>query len=144
MPELLSNGQMFTSLLSPFPAHLLAHTNEVNDSRPKDSGYNKNHRKPASKGNSKGHSALESDQQPLNNLESTGFVHFILFSELQGGLPWWSKGEEFTRQSRGFDPRSGKIPHATEQLSPFATTTEPELRSERNHCHCSEKPMPRD
>ena len=27
----------------------------------------------------------------------------------------------------GFDPCSGKIPHAAEQLSPYATTTEPAL-----------------
>ena len=27
----------------------------------------------------------------------------------------------------GFEPWSGKIPHATEQLSPSATTTEPAL-----------------
>ena len=27
----------------------------------------------------------------------------------------------------GFNPWSGKIPHAAEQLSPCATTTEPEL-----------------
>ena len=27
----------------------------------------------------------------------------------------------------GSDPWSGKIPHAAEQLSPFATTTEPVL-----------------
>ena len=30
-------------------------------------------------------------------------------------------------QGHGFDPWSGKIPHATEQLSPGATTTEPAL-----------------
>ena len=29
----------------------------------------------------------------------------------------------------GFNPWSGKIPHATEQLSPCATTTEPALWS---------------
>ena len=27
----------------------------------------------------------------------------------------------------GFEPWSGKIPHAAEQLSPYATTTEPVL-----------------
>ena len=36
------------------------------------------------------------------------------------GLPWWLSGKESTCQSRrhGFDPCSGKIPHATGQLSP--------------------------
>ena len=35
-------------------------------------------------------------------------------------LPWWSSGWESTCQCRGhgFDPWPGKIPHATEQLSP--------------------------
>ena len=30
-------------------------------------------------------------------------------------------------KGHGFEPWPGKIPHATEQLSPCATTTEPEL-----------------
>ena len=30
-------------------------------------------------------------------------------------------------RGHGFDPWSGKIPHAAEQLSPSATTTEPAL-----------------
>ena len=47
------------------------------------------------------------------------------------GCPWWFNGKEFACQCRGhrFDPRSGKIPHAMEQLSPWATTTEPVLWS---------------
>ena len=32
-------------------------------------------------------------------------------------------------QGHGFDPWSGKIPHATEQLSLYTTTTESGLRS---------------
>ena len=45
------------------------------------------------------------------------------------GLPWWRSGGESTCQCRGhgFEPWSGKIPHAAEQLSPCATTTEPAL-----------------
>ena len=43
------------------------------------------------------------------------------------GLPWWRSGWESTCQCRGhgFKPWSRKIPHATEQLSPCTTTTEP-------------------
>ena len=43
------------------------------------------------------------------------------------GLPWWRSGWESACQCRGhgFEPWSGKIPHATEQLGPCATTTEP-------------------
>ena len=45
------------------------------------------------------------------------------------GLPWWLSGNESACQCRRhrFDPRSGKIPHAAEQLSPFTTTIEPVL-----------------
>ena len=44
-----------------------------------------------------------------------------------GGLPWWRSGWESACQcgGRGFEPWSGKIPHAAEQLGPWATTTEP-------------------
>ena len=43
------------------------------------------------------------------------------------GLPWWRSGWESACQCRGhgFEPWSGKIPHAVEQLNPWATTTEP-------------------
>ena len=43
------------------------------------------------------------------------------------GLPWWRSGWESACQCRGhgFEPWSGKIPHAAEQLGPCATTTEP-------------------
>ena len=45
------------------------------------------------------------------------------------GLPWWLSGKESTFQCRrcGFHPWSGKIPHATEHLSPCTTTTGPVL-----------------
>ena len=41
-------------------------------------------------------------------------------------FPWWSSGQESACQCRGhrFNPWCGKIPHAEEQLSPSATTTE--------------------
>ena len=43
------------------------------------------------------------------------------------GLPWWHNGWESACQCRGhgFEPWSGKIPHAAEQLGPCTTTTEP-------------------
>ena len=43
------------------------------------------------------------------------------------GLPWWRSGWESACRCRGhgFEPWSGKIPHAAEQLGPWATTTEP-------------------
>ena len=36
------------------------------------------------------------------------------------GLPWWHSGRESACQYRGhgFEPWSGKIPHAVEQLGP--------------------------
>ena len=43
------------------------------------------------------------------------------------GLPWRRSGWECACQCRGhgFEPWSGKIPHAAEQLGAWATTTEP-------------------
>ena len=43
------------------------------------------------------------------------------------GLPWWRSGWESACQCRGhgFEPWSGRIPHAAEQLGPWATTAEP-------------------
>ena len=60
------------------------------------------------------------------------------------GLPWWRSGWESACQCRthGFEPWSGKIPHATEQLGPWATITEPALRNKRGRD--SERPAHRD
>ena len=43
------------------------------------------------------------------------------------GLPWWRSGWESACQCRGqgFEPWSGKIPHAAQQLGPWARITEP-------------------
>ena len=51
------------------------------------------------------------------------------------GLPWWLSGKESACQCwrHGFDPWSGRIPQATEQLSSCPTTTEPVLLEPRNH-----------
>ena len=50
-----------------------------------------------------------------------------LIKIIPSGLPWWRSGWESACQCRGhgFDPWSGRIPHAAEQLGPWATTTEP-------------------
>ena len=65
------------------------------------------------------------------------------------GLPWWRSGWDSACQCRGhgFEPWSGKIPHAAEQLGPWATITEPArlepvLRNKRGHD--SERPTHRD
>ena len=59
-----------------------------------------------------------------NYLVTLGTTHLI-----NGwlGLPWWHSGWESACQCRGhgFEPWSGKIPHAEEQLGPWATITEP-------------------
>ena len=51
-------------------------------------------------------------------------------------LPWWRSGWETACQCRGhgFDPWSGKIPQAAEQLSPWATTTEPTCHNYWSPC----------
>ena len=45
------------------------------------------------------------------------------------GLPWWLSDKESACQCRRhrFDPWSGKIPHASEQLTPCTTTPDPAL-----------------
>ena len=60
------------------------------------------------------------------------------------GLPWWRSGWESACQcrGRGFEPWSGKIPHATEQLGPWATTTEACAPNKRGRD--SERPAHRD
>ena len=67
------------------------------------------------------------------------------------GLPWWRSGWESACRCRrhGFEPWSGKIPHAAEQLGRWATTTEPAhlepvLCNKRGHdserpAHCDEE-----
>ena len=65
------------------------------------------------------------------------------------GLPWWRSGWESACQCRGhgFEPWSGKIPHAAEWLGPWATIIEPArlepvLRNKRDRD--SERPAHRD
>ena len=69
--------------------------------------------------------------------------------QLKIGLPWWRSSWESACQcgGHGFEPWSGKFPHATEQLGPWATTTEPArlepvLRNKRGQD--SERPAHRD
>ena len=62
------------------------------------------------------------------NLQSSICLKFVNnIKNVALGLPWWCSGWESACQSRGhgFEPWSGKIPHATEQLGPWATITEP-------------------
>ena len=65
------------------------------------------------------------------------------------GLPWWRSGWESACQCRGhgFEPWSGRIPHAAEQLGPWTTITEPArlepvLRNKRGRDN--ERPAHRD
>ena len=55
------------------------------------------------------------------------------------GLPWWLSGKESDCQCRRhrFNPWSGKIRHAVEQLSLCTTTSEPVLHERSHH---NEKP----
>ena len=50
---------------------------------------------------------------------------------MKQGIPCWLSGTGSTCQGRrcGFSPSSGKIPHVTEKISPWATATEPVLSS---------------
>ncbi|KAJ8790503.1 hypothetical protein J1605_004476 [Eschrichtius robustus] len=62
------------------------------------------------------------------------------------GLLWWHSGWESACQCRGhgFEPWSRNIPHAAEQLSPHATTTEghmPRARALQQEKPPNEKPV---
>ena len=76
-------------------------------------------------------------------------MRILVLKNAEDGLPWWHSGWESACQCRGhgFEPWSGKIPHAAEQLGPWATITEP-ARLEpvlRNKRGCdSERPAHRD
>ena len=80
---------------------------------------------------------------------SDGTFFKFLFKNEYSGLPWWRSGWESACRCRGhgFEPWSGKIPHAAEQLGPWATTTEP-VRLEPVLCNKrgrdSERPTHRD
>ena len=85
-------------------------------------------------------SSISEDQAPSSQTCELRF---------QAGLPWWRSGWESACQCRGhgFEPWSGRIPHAAEQLGPWATTTEPArlehvLRNKRGRN--SERPAHRD
>ena len=76
-------------------------------------------------------------------------ITLYFFKKREMGLPWWRSGWESACQcrARGFEPWSGKIPHAAEQLGPWATITEPArlepvLRNKRGRD--SERPAHRD
>ena len=76
-------------------------------------------------------------------------IYFFYYLKIVLGLPWWRSGCESACQCRahGFEPWSGRIPHAAERLGPWATTTEP-ARLElvlRNRRGCDgERPAHRD
>ena len=67
----------------------------------------------------------------------SNLIHYVngksthLLKKCYRRLPWWLSGIEPACQcwGQGFSPWSGKIPGASEQPSPHATTTEPALQS---------------
>ena len=58
--------------------------------------------------------------------EEPGVLQSIRLQESDTGLPWWPSGKEPTCQCRrhGFDPWSGTVPHAAEQLSQCTIATQ--------------------
>ena len=65
------------------------------------------------------------------NIRAPQYIRQMLtaIEEEIDGPPLWHSGQESSCQcsGHGFNPWAGKIPHAAEQLSPCATTTEPVL-----------------
>ena len=74
------------------------------------------------------HAAAITFKRPI--LGGQGWDEILQFCSKEmnsNGFPWWRSGWESACQcrGRGFEPWSGKISHAAEQLGPWATTTEP-------------------
>ena len=89
------------------------------------------------------------DEKKSKSPTESQYPEITTIKILMHGLPWWRSGWESACQCRGhgFEPWSGKIPHAEEQLGPWATTTEPArlepvLRNKRGRD--SERPAHRD
>ena len=60
-------------------------------------------------------------------LSSSRLSYILMIKNKISGLPWWRSGWESACQCRGhgFEPWSGRIPHAAERLGPWATIAEP-------------------
>ena len=58
--------------------------------------------------------------------KEAGSKLYTSYKNSKRGLPWWCSGWESAYQCRGhgFEPWSGKIPHAVERLGPWAMITE--------------------
>ena len=70
----------------------------------------------------------------VSHLSGKGVWEILTLFKDYNGLPWWHSGWESTCQGRGhrFNSWPGKIPHATEQLSPCTITAEPKCCSYRS------------
>ena len=64
-------------------------------------------------------------------MECSTDIKIILYKNIYSGISpvaQWIR-IHLLMQGHGFDPWSGKVPHATEQVTPCTTTTEPALYS---------------
>ena len=81
---------------------------------------------------------------PTAGYPSPGILHQeaepskYLDLKASGKLFWWYSGKDATCQCRvhGFNPWSGKIPHAAGQLSPCATTIKANMLQLLKPMHC--------
>ena len=74
------------------------------------------------------HVGIDTRKLPLPMWRRNWWWKLDIYSRMRKkGLPWWCSGWESACQCRGhgFEPWSGKIPHAAEQLGPWATIAEP-------------------
>ena len=73
-------------------------------------------------------------KQKYLSIPELGIHRTIPLKTYKKGAPQWLSGKESTCQCRrhGFDPWSKTIPHATEQETPCATTTELHCRARKS------------
>ena len=118
------NGTEHPGHCIPDPCHELA-VPDASDTKVKDTPYTSKELR----------CELSKVMEPHERDMSTRCNLICVLERALPGLLWWLNGKECTYQRRrhGFDPWSGKLPHAVQQLSPCATTPEPALEPESRH-----------
>ena len=107
--------------------HIILKLSKVNDKERIFKGSQGKKRMVTYKGTHRGYQKISQQKVDRPGGSRMTSLRYWKMKTITQGLPWWRSGWESACQCRrhGFEPWSGNIPHAAEQLSPCATTTEP-------------------